>query len=60
VWSYKAKNATYRAITLAGFNKETFPGLQDIMLLAEPEAAAVYTARYLKEKEPEKKLLRVR
>jgi hypothetical protein len=60
VWTYKAKNATYRAVTLAGFNRDTFPRLQDIMMLSEPEAAAVYTARYLKEEEPDKSFLRVR
>jgi hypothetical protein len=59
VWSYKAKNATYRAVTLAGFNKNTFPGLENIKMLAEPEAAAVYTARYLKEEEPPKTVLEV-
>ena len=30
------------------------------MMLAEPEAAAVYTARYLKEEEPDKTVLKVR
>jgi len=57
VWSYKAKNATYRAVTLAGFNRDTFPELENIKMLAEPEAAAVYTARYLKEEEPNKTVL---
>jgi hypothetical protein len=60
VWSYRAKNATYRAITLAGFNRDTFPGLENIKMIAEPEAAAVYTARYLKEKDPKKTVLEVR
>ena len=59
VWSYKARNATYRAITLAGFNKDTFPKLENIKMLAEPEAAAVYTARYLKEEEPHNAVLEV-
>ncbi|KAH7417779.1 hypothetical protein BKA64DRAFT_761386 [Cadophora sp. MPI-SDFR-AT-0126] len=57
VWSYRARNATYRAVTLAGFNGDTFPRLENIKMLAEPEAAAVYTARYLKEEEPDRTVL---
>ncbi|KAL5322237.1 hypothetical protein ACEPPN_010209 [Leptodophora sp. 'Broadleaf-Isolate-01'] len=51
-WKYRAKNATFRALTQAGFNndEDKFPRLGNIMLVTEPEAAAVYTARYLKEK----------
>jgi len=48
-WSYRAKNATYRAVVDAGFNKEFFPRLDDFLFVTEPEAAAIYTARYLKE-----------
>ncbi|PVH79969.1 hypothetical protein DL98DRAFT_588754 [Cadophora sp. DSE1049] len=48
-WGYRAKNLTFRALTNAGFNKDTFPLLGDVMLVSEPEAAAVYTARFLKE-----------
>lgn len=33
----------------AGFNKKTFPNLKDVMMVSEPEAAAIYTARHLKE-----------
>jgi hypothetical protein len=33
----------------AGFDNATFPNLRDIIMVTEPEAAAVYTARYLKE-----------
>ena len=33
----------------AGFNDQTFPQLQDMLLVTEPEAAAIYTARHLKE-----------
>jgi hypothetical protein len=50
-WSYTAKNSTFRALTRAGFNKTTFPGLKDILLISEPEAAAIYTARYLREQD---------
>ncbi|KAH0556986.1 hypothetical protein GP486_005225 [Trichoglossum hirsutum] len=48
-WSYRAKNSTFRAVKNAGFNEETFPNLNDIVMVSEPEAAAIYTARYLKE-----------
>jgi molecular chaperone DnaK (HSP70) len=48
-WSYRAQNSTLRAIRTAGFNEQTFPNLVSIMMVAEPEAAAIYTARYLKE-----------
>ncbi|KAH0558447.1 hypothetical protein GP486_004893 [Trichoglossum hirsutum] len=48
-WSYRAKNSTFRALTRAGFNKATFPKLAEMLLIPEPEAAAIYTARYLKE-----------
>jgi hypothetical protein len=34
---------------MAGFNKAIFPNLRDIIMVTEPEAAAIYTARYLKE-----------
>ncbi|KAH6665947.1 hypothetical protein B0J14DRAFT_203950 [Halenospora varia] len=47
-WSYRAKDATLRAIQKAGFNKTRFPLLRDVMMVTEPEAAAVYTARFLK------------
>jgi hypothetical protein len=44
-----AKNSTLRAIRNAGFNEEAFPHLREFIMVTEPEAAAVYTARYLKE-----------
>jgi hypothetical protein len=44
-----AKNATIRAIIKAGFNANNFPNLQEYILVTEPEAAAVYTARTLKQ-----------
>jgi hypothetical protein len=49
-WSYRAKNSTYRAITMGGFNNEAFPNLRDVIMVNEPEAAAIYTARYLQTK----------
>jgi hypothetical protein len=48
-WSYRARNSTFRAMTKAGFNRETFPNLDKVILVTEPEAAAFYTARYVKE-----------
>jgi molecular chaperone DnaK (HSP70) len=48
-WSYRAKNATLRAVRHAGFNESTFKNLNDMILVTEPEAAALYTARHLKE-----------
>jgi hypothetical protein len=52
-WSYRAKNSTLRAIQHAGFNKLNFPNLQRFLLVTEPEAAAIYTAQYLKQQEAE-------
>ena len=53
-WSYRAKNATFRAIREAGFNKQSFPNLKEYIMVTEPEAAALYTARYLKEEKKER------
>jgi hypothetical protein len=50
-WSYRAKNSTLRAVRNAGFNEKSFPGLRDMIMTTEPEAAAIYTARHLKEEE---------
>ena len=33
----------------AGFNKDSFPRMSDVIFVTEPEAAALYTAKYLKE-----------
>lgn len=33
----------------AGFNETTFPRLGDIRFVTEPEAAAIYTTRYLRD-----------
>jgi len=49
-WGYRAKNSTFRALTRAGFNNDTFPQLRDMLLVSEPEAAAIYTAQFLKER----------
>ncbi|KAF4627180.1 hypothetical protein G7Y89_g10974 [Cudoniella acicularis] len=48
-WGYRAKNSTFRALTRAGFNDQSFPELKQVLLISEPEAAALYFARYLKE-----------
>jgi len=42
-------NSTYRALRKAGFNQESFPKLKEIIFVTEPEAAAIYSARYLKD-----------
>ena len=52
-WSYEAKNSTFRAIRAAGFNENNFPLLRNYMLVTEPEAAAVYTAHYMRQEEAE-------
>jgi len=44
-----AMNSAYRALTKAGFNRENFPNLQDVMFITEPEAAALYTARHYRD-----------
>jgi hypothetical protein len=46
-WSYRAKNSTFRAVRKAGFNEENFPGLDQIIMVSEPEAAAIFTTRFL-------------
>ncbi|KAK0125658.1 hypothetical protein ONS95_000339 [Cadophora gregata] len=48
-WSYRAKNSYYQALRYAGLNKDNFPRMSNILLVSEAEAAAAYTARYLKE-----------
>lgn len=48
-WSQKAMNSTYRAVTAAGFNNETFKELREVIFVTEPEAAAMFTARWEKE-----------
>jgi molecular chaperone DnaK (HSP70) len=46
-WSDAAKNSTYRAVMRAGFDQ--FPKLKDVMMITEPEAGALYAARFLKD-----------
>jgi hypothetical protein len=48
-WSYMAMNSTYRALMKAGFNRDNFPNLHDVMFITEPEAAARYTARHYRD-----------
>ncbi|KAH7336643.1 hypothetical protein BKA65DRAFT_37690 [Rhexocercosporidium sp. MPI-PUGE-AT-0058] len=45
VWSDKAKNLTYKAVCNAGFNAEN----TKISMITEPEAAAIYALRDLKD-----------
>jgi hypothetical protein len=49
MWSYKARNSTYRAIKTAGFNESHFLKLENITMVKEPEAASLYAVRYLRE-----------
>jgi molecular chaperone DnaK (HSP70) len=44
-WSEKAKNLTYKAVSNAGFNVER----TKISMITEPEAAAIYILRDLKD-----------
>jgi hypothetical protein len=53
-WSDAAKNSTFRAVTGAGFNRDTFERLNHVMFITESEAAAIYTARYLKDESTDK------
>ncbi|KAH7078751.1 hypothetical protein BKA63DRAFT_591475 [Paraphoma chrysanthemicola] len=48
-WSYRARNSTLKAIRNAGFNERNFPQLGRYIMVSEPEAAAIYTARYMQE-----------
>ena len=48
VWSDQAKDRTFRAISQAGFGKKPSPRLQDVILVSEPEAAALYTVKTLR------------
>ncbi|KAF2658712.1 hypothetical protein K491DRAFT_755999 [Lophiostoma macrostomum CBS 122681] len=50
-WSYRAMNSTYRASTKAGFNHHYFPMLKEVIFVTESEAAAIYTTRYLKNRQ---------
>ncbi|KAF2823206.1 actin-like ATPase domain-containing protein [Ophiobolus disseminans] len=48
-WSYKARNSTLKAVRKAGFNETKFPKLNKYLMVTEPEAAAVFTVRYMQE-----------
>ncbi|KAH7073280.1 hypothetical protein FB567DRAFT_611506 [Paraphoma chrysanthemicola] len=48
-WSYRARNSTLKAIRNAGFNERNFPQLGRYIMVSEPKAAAIYTARYMQE-----------
>lgn len=42
-------NATFRAISKAGLNKAKFPALREVIFVSESEAAALFTARFIRE-----------
>ncbi|OCK81694.1 actin-like ATPase domain-containing protein [Lepidopterella palustris CBS 459.81] len=48
VWSDQAKDRTFRAINKAKFDNTYFKRLREIVMVTEPEAAALYTLRSLK------------
>lgn len=48
-WSYKATNATYRALRKAGINETLIPTLNNMILLTEPEAASHFTVRHIQQ-----------
>jgi molecular chaperone DnaK (HSP70) len=52
-WSYKARNSTYRAVINAGFNPSNFLKMERIIMIREPEAAALYAVRWLKDENVE-------
>jgi molecular chaperone DnaK (HSP70) len=49
VWSDKAKDRTFRAVAKAGFDETTFPCLRETIMVTEPEAAAIYVLKGVKE-----------
>ncbi|KAH0552832.1 hypothetical protein GP486_006968 [Trichoglossum hirsutum] len=53
VWKDEAKDRIFHAIQKAGFTRRAFRMLQDIILVTEPEAAAVYSLRSLLQYEDE-------
>ncbi len=49
VWSDKAKDATFKAVAKAGFDETNFPGGLKTTMVAEPEAAAIYALKTLRQ-----------
>lgn len=49
-WTYHGFNSIFKAISKAGFNTTNLPTLKDIMMVSEPEAAALFTAQDLKDR----------
>lgn len=47
-WSEAAKSRTFQAVWQAGFNSDNFPTLGRITMVSEPEAAALYTFRIVR------------
>lgn len=48
-WTYQARNATYHAIKGAGFNEQTFQKLNSIVMVSEPEAAALHVVKSMRD-----------
>ncbi|KUJ09631.1 uncharacterized protein LY89DRAFT_274643 [Mollisia scopiformis] len=50
-WSYKGENSLFRAVREAGFNNESFPSLGDTIIVAESDAAAIWSIRNMREQQ---------
>ncbi|KAK4504279.1 hypothetical protein PRZ48_005195 [Zasmidium cellare] len=48
-WTYHGYNSMFKAVSKAGFNTKNLPTLKDIIMVSEPEAAALFTAQDLKD-----------
>lgn len=59
VWSDEAKNLTFQAINRAGFTKRYFNGLRQVIFVTEPEAAALYSVKYLMEEADDEEFVQV-
>ncbi|KEF55793.1 uncharacterized protein A1O9_08544 [Exophiala aquamarina CBS 119918] len=53
IWSYSAKNLTLKAVQNAGFNPSNFRLLNEIIVVSEPVAAALYALKSIQEDEDE-------
>lgn len=56
MWSDLAKNRTFRAISKAGFDESNFKRLREVIMVSEPEAAALYTLKDLRTQDGEESI----
>jgi hypothetical protein len=47
IWTEEARNRMYRAVISAGFTKQKFRSVRKVVLVSEPEAAALYNIKAL-------------